>query len=525
MRCVAPRVTPLPAAALRRRGRRASSTALPRASNAAPREPAAPATQQCAAVEALLATVRRADSGAWAHPSLSCRVGDSGRSLFVDRDVPAGTILTVIPRSMCLHAAVSRGDDLFTQGQAAHHDLASQLLSVQAAPAADDAVARVRAAYIAALPARDEARAFPLFWPESALTRLADLGDPGFAANVRSARAAAHVAHAAMAPHASHDDWLWAQAMAQSRMYPGWQTPEEQRANLAPWWLIPVIDIANHAPYVGSGAARERNSFYQCFTLPDLFRLLVGKFERESLAGAVRAVAAAVRRQEPAAALISIRSLAAGDEVLVSYSDGEAKPGGGLMGAYDELMLYGISDTRPPRGAALLGAASADFDAVALRLVACVEEASQMSALPDTASLEQSIAHALPPGVQRWSQIVATPVAIMQRVLDALDVLAAHGQDLAPERAAVLYVRRCMLADAAATLSVFRSQLGDHGVAALRSGVRAGVAAGLAPIADADGAARAAMMAQLIEYALLTPAPTSLPLPRDDPFFRNTIAA
>ena len=46
---------------------------LPRAATASPREPDASAAPQCATVEALLATVR-ADSGAWAHPALCCRV-------------------------------------------------------------------------------------------------------------------------------------------------------------------------------------------------------------------------------------------------------------------------------------------------------------------------------------------------------------------------------------------------------------------------------------------------------------------
>ena len=500
---------------------------FPRASTAAPREPGPSAAQQCATVEALLATVRRADSGAWAHPALCCRTGVLGRGLFVDRDVPAGSTLAVIPRSMCVHTSVARisGSDGVAEGVAAHQALASLLLSVQPPPATDDADARVRAAYMAALPTRDEARAFPLCWPEAALQLLHNLGDPGSAANVRSARAAARIAHAAAAPHASYDDWLWAQAMAQSRMYPGWPTPEEQRADLAPWWLIPVIDIANHAPFVGCGAPQERNALYQCFTLPDLFRLLGGKYERESLAGAVRAVVAAARRQEPAATLVSIRRLAAGDEVLVSYCEGDEKPGGGFMAASDELLLYGISDERAPRSTAFMGAISAGaVQAVVDNLMAAIEEAAHRASsgaipIPAATSMDQALAHVLPLAVEPWSRDVAASVARIERSL-----ASASAREQAAERAAALHARRRVLAGGSAALSMIRDKMGAQGLARLRTGVRAGVAAGLAPITDADGAARAAALVQLIEDALLAQAPTKLPLPRDDPFFRNSIA-
>jgi len=500
---------------------------LARASNAA-REPDASAAQQCAAVEALLAAVR-AGSGAWAHPALCCRVGPLGRGLFVDRDVPAGSILAAIPRSMCLHTAVphSSGGDRVAEGAAAHQALASQLLSVQAPPAADDAAARVRAAYINALPARDEARAFPLCWPEAALQLLSDLGDAESAAMARSARAAARVAHAAAAPHAPYDDWLWALAMAQSRMYPGWPTPEEQRASRTPWWLIPVIDIANHAPFAGSGAPHERNALYQCFTLPDLFRLLIGKYERESLAGAVRAVVAAARQHEPAALLMSTRRLVAGDEVLVSYSEGDAKPGGGFMASRDELLLYGISDERAPRGIAFVGSLSAaDGEAATSTLMDAIDEALYRTAgavpIPPSMSRDEVLALALPLALELWSSRLVASVARIERC-----IAAASAREQAAERAAALQARRLVLACASAALSVIRHKVDSRGVARLRAGIRAGVAAALAPIADADGAARAAALVQLIEDALLTPVPTptSLPSPRDDAFFRNTTAA
>ena len=502
---------------------------LPRAATASPREPDASAAPQCATVEALLATVR-ADSGAWAHPALCCRVGKLGRGLFVNRDVPAGSILAVIPRSMCLRTTValnSSGDGVsVAEGVAAHHALASQLLTAQQPPAADDAAARVRAAYMAALPTRDEARAFPLCWPEAAVQLLHDLGDTGSAANVRSARAAARIAHAAAAPHASYDDWLWAQAMAQSRMYPGWPMPEELRANRVPWWLIPIIDIANHAPFVGCGAPQERNALYQCFSLPDLFRMLVGKYERESLAGAVRAVVAAARRQEPAAMLVSIRGLAAGNEVLVSYCEGDEIPGGGFMAANDELLLYGISDERAPRSTAFLGAISpADGQAFFDNMTVAIEEAMYRASsgairLPAVTSRDQAIALVLPLAVEPWSRDVAATVARIERCL-----AAASAREQTAERAAALHARRRVLAGGSAALALIRDKMGDQGLARLRIGVRAGVAAGLAPITDQDGAARAAALVQLIEDALLSPPPTTLPLPRDDPFFRNTNAA
>ena len=503
-----------PAPPLRRRSRAAATTMPPRASSEA-REPDPSTAQQCAAVDALLAAVR-AGSGAWAHPALCCRVGPLGRGLFVDRDVPAGTILAAIPRSLCVYAAVPRasGGDHVAEGVAAHHALAALLLSVPAPAAAEDTAARVRAAYIDALPARDEARAFPLCWPEGALQRLHDLGDAESAANVRSARAAAQVARAAAAPHASHDDWLWAQAMAQSRMYPGWPTAEEMRDNLA-----------NHAPFAGLGAPQKRNSLYQCFTLPDLFRLLLGKYERESLAGAERAVVAAARKQEPAAMLVSIRRLGAGQEVLVSYCEGDPIPGGGLLAARDELLLYGISDARAPRGAAFVGALSADDHRAATgAFEAALEEAACRTPGPMAGStataVDEAFARVLHLALELWSRDVAETAAHVERAL-----AAASAREQAASRAAALHARRWVLAGGSAVMTLIRGRMGHRGLAQLRAGVRAGVAAGLAPIADAEGAARAAALVQLIEDALLTPLPSPLPLPRDDPFFRNTTGA
>jgi hypothetical protein len=412
-------------------------------------------------------------AGGWVHPALVVgSVEGSERGLFATSAVPRGP-LAYVPRCACVTSADAEagfaarlwwdGDDDFAPAPVAaalaapEARLAAHLLLRAFAPADKDAAD----AYVQSLPgccerhpggrALTEALApFPLTWHAE---QVAALRHPALEAALLAARGAAESQHAALAGPVcdetgftpSLQDWLWARALVASRA--------ERSAGGAHLALEPLLDCVNHGP------SRRRNA--QRVTVPP----------RISSAAADAAPAGLAHLPAEcdwhgAAALVALRPLRAGEEVVLSYQDGA--PGGGDLTAQECLSRYGF-----------LPAAHAD----APHVVSDADAAAARAALAATVAGAAAAGKPLRDALAAHARDVAAGAAADHVASLARDDAAARARALAwcdyreldaatPARLAARYRRGRRLALGRAALARL-----PPCTEALAAGVAAGVAA------------------------------------------------
>jgi hypothetical protein len=313
-------------------------------------------------------------AGGWVHPSLVVATPAGGvRGLFVTADVRAGTPLAYVPPSVCLRP----GD-------------APVPLSLCDSPADRVAVAlllRLRAGrgdtYTASLPPPHELLpCFPRAWTAEQRSKLAH---PRFEAALAQQRAGSEALLTGLVaacagdglPAPTLDELLWAQACVHTRSY-GHGTGESACS------AEPLLDCVNHAPFshfLSCDADEPTHNVLHTYVPAGTALTRATALGLSNLPAACAAAGCA--------ALLTLRPLLAGEEVLNSYAGAVT---GGQLSCAGALTTFGFvpgppgslpADTRDADGAS----------AARERLVNAVNAAD--AALGPTASAEQLLQSAL----------------------------------------------------------------------------------------------------------------------------------